>query len=372
DRAGVNSNLSVANAGDDAHPDYVLKAPVEGEPGWAVHGLLDYGNIGNRYVGKDIVDGGMTVTAPFGGQLNLTAVSNIPGSVPGSLYREFAGSLSQVTPYGIFGVDGRYVMLHREFVGLHLREKIRQAGISWLFPIYVDFKRQMTFRAHATRNSLATRLTELPGIDVKSELYTALSLAFNYAQYLGAERHWQIQSGLGIEHGFGPHHTKLTFAQLDYWLFRPSITLKYAADAPWRVTLAMRGQLTSDTLPETKEWVLGGLNQLSAYHAGILVGDVGGVGTLRLAYANQPLWFATLTPAVFVEYGYSSQRRGIGNSPRLHGQQLADAGGSLKIALGNHLAARVSIADGFYDHNLDPRIRHAHRAIYMFRVTASF
>lgn len=371
-RAGISGRLVIRKDQDAAQPQYVLHSTTSGDPHIGVHGSFDFSNIGNRYVGKYIMNGGVQLTAPFGGKLNLGVVSNVPGTAHGTFYRGYTGNYNQVTPYGIFGVDGRYVTLHRSVSGLHLREKIRTGGVSWLYPLYVSFRRRLWFTAHLTRHSLAVRLAEFPRQDAKSELYTALGLELRYMQRFGAGGDWTLTGGLQAERGFGPAHTALTYAQLDYLLLRPLISLSYAINPSWTLALDMRGQFTSNTLPETKQWVLGGLGQLAAYRAGVLIGDTGSLASLKLSYETRPWWLITLTPAVFVEYGYSRQTHALGSAPRQSTQQLADAGASIIVKLGDHLSGGVVVSHGFFDNNLNPQLRHQHRASYLFRVNASF
>lgn len=375
ERAGMSSDLRIDNDGSSAHPDYVLKAPGDDDAQGTVHGTLDYGNIGNRYVGRDIADATLTATTPYGDRFNFGAISSVQGfgiGDPGGFYREINGAYDRDTPYGIFSIDGRYAPFRQTVSGFQFQEAIQQAGVSWLFPVYADFTRRLVFQFHALRSSLAANLAQLPQFDVKSELYTAVEGGLTYQQTLGSSGHWRFGGGLLVSHGLGPHHAALTASQLDYLLYRPSLSLTYDPGTPWTVALNLRGQYSNDTVPETQQWVLGGLGQLSAYRAGVFIGDTGALGSVTVSYRDIPLWIARLTPSTYAEYGYSRQANALPGQVRQTTQQLGDVGGSLLLKLGDHAAATASIAESVYDHNISADVRHSFRATYFFRLSLTF
>lgn len=372
ERAGITSALRIENDGTDAQPVWTLVAEDSGPPHPTLHGQVDFGNVGNRYVGRDLADASVTATTPWGDKLDIGAITSVQGfgiGDPGALYREGNGAWSRDTPFGFFGLDGRYARFRQTAAGFRLRGSIRQIGVSWLMPVYADFTKRVVFQFHVHDNRFATALADFPQLgDVARESYVSVESGLNYEQSLSDR--WKLAGSLLVDHGFGPRQAAQSPARLDYWAWKPSLQLVWS-NLPWTTALTLTGQYSADTVPQLEQWVLGGLDRLSAWRSGVATGDRGAYVTASVTYRLDPTGWLRLTPSAFVEQGWSASRKSPA-TPDTPTTALTDVGAAVGMALGDHAIATVSAAVPVATHGIDSRLRGSDRAGWFFRLTGKF
>ncbi|CAA0079085.1 Uncharacterised protein [Zhongshania aliphaticivorans] len=137
----------------------------------------------------------------------------------------------------------------------------------------------------------------------------------------------------------------------DFIMLRPKLGYKYALSPSYELSLSLDAQFTDDTqLPQQQQYVLGGMNSLSAYLPGVLIGDNGYFVHAAIT-AKHRVFGLPLELIAFAEYGASSFN---GVSGELGSDQsVADAGLRLSVELGagfeTELVAAVSVMDDVVD-----------------------
>jgi hemolysin activation/secretion protein len=306
----------------------------------AIGGSLAAGNFGNRYAGHYVAQAqayarhdGFTV------QLSHSrALTGMDANTRGAFYAATSGSLSAITPIGTFQIDGsttRY-QLGDAFAPLYPTGKVKVFGASATQLLFADDVRRWTLQegVHHIRDSET----------VFSGAYTLRDQKFNVVDF-GSDYSWRfggffkqpasLNLSAGIKLGSARGDSGFTHAPGSptghFQIATASAGVTQALARGFSVQFNLSGQDTPDTLPSYEQWVLGGLNNLTAYLPGTIVGDRGYLGRLTL---QAPQWSAgalQLRPSVFAEYGASRYRYVPIQTPSW--QSLDDVGASLSLSL---------------------------------------
>ncbi|MBW2940747.1 ShlB/FhaC/HecB family hemolysin secretion/activation protein [Zhongshania aquimaris] len=137
----------------------------------------------------------------------------------------------------------------------------------------------------------------------------------------------------------------------DFLMLRPKLGYKLALAPQYELALNLDGQFTDNTqLPQQQQYVLGGMNSLSAYLPGVLIGD-NGYFLHAAINAKQRVWGMPMEASIFVEYGATSFNNVSGELGS--DQIVADAGVrlSLELAYGfeTELVAAAPLMDDVVD-----------------------
>jgi hemolysin activation/secretion protein len=123
------------------------------------------------------------------------------------------------------------------------------------------------------------------GSTVQHERYATLELEATYhkaQQQRDSVLNWKIgaaiKGGLGGDKGaLGTDNTSAGIAvgkrSAEFLVFKPKAQLNYAFSKASSVNLAFNGQLSDEQLPQQQQWFLGGVDRMSAYLPGVLVGN---------------------------------------------------------------------------------------------------
>lgn len=137
----------------------------------------------------------------------------------------------------------------------------------------------------------------------------------------------------------------------EFFALLPSVTYQQRITPEFTATAKVRGQFADEQLPQQQQFVLGGMDGLSAYLPGALLGDQGYLATLSIetGFDGAGLNF---TPSAFLEYGsawFNNTRSDLGDA-----QSVADVGVKLSVKHGKNFLSEVATALPVYDDVANP------------------
>jgi hemolysin activation/secretion protein len=336
-----------------------------------------FSNYGNRYAGPYLASAGVRQDFSTGDEILASGVVDARflglGGDRAEPYHEGDGGWSHITPFGVFGLEGRYADFQQDVDSVQLKGKYTYGAATWLYPLYSDFQHRLNLQARFERDheavqaplifnpTLLGQLLELLGLaslptsgqaEVLSELYNSAGLDLSYAQRstLGGDHVLELQANLAVRKGLGPAASALTPAKLDYLLWRPSFNLRYAVTHHWTAIGQGNMQFSGDSLPEQQQFIIGGPTSLHAYEAGAGAGDSGIDFRLAAEWkGSDDSWVEqhALRPRAFVEYGSSRLHRTVLGAPQ-GSVEAADAGVEADFHFTSWLQGTVSAAQSFY------------------------
>ncbi len=330
-----------------------------GEPADSGHqtaAVAEFSNYGNRYAGPYLFDVGLRHSFASGDELSVAGVTSTRflglGGSHSEPYHEGDLGWSRISSFGVFGLQGRYADFQQHLPGGVIDGKLDNASLSWLLPLYADFQRRLNFTGSVDHSDQTARV-EADDTRLLAERYFSVGTDLSYVQRIEHnDRRTEIRVELGLRHGLGQESSTETAANQDYFLLRPSFSLRYSINPHWTFAGEGNFQLSGSALPQQEQFVLGGPGTLHAYEAGVGVGDRG--GNLRLSTEwkdSGDSWIARhqLKPRLFAEYGSAVRSHGAadGSTARV---ALADVGADVEMHLTHWLAGTLSVAQSVYDH----------------------
>jgi hemolysin activation/secretion protein len=339
----------------------------------------DFSNYGNRYAGPYLADLSIKQDTGNGDEVGVGGVTSINESDIGGdksrPYREGDLSASHITPFGIFGVEGRYASFGQDVQTIRLDGHLGTGAVTWTEPIYADLDRRLVVQGRFERSdesvtaqtlggtalnatTLQSLLADLglaaaPATDAKvlSELYNTLGLDLNGVSRFNFGSHvLEVSGALGLRKGLSDSSHALSSASLSYFLIRPSLSLRYLITPNWIATGDTRFQLGNSTVPQLEQFVIGGPASLHAYDAGVGVGDHGEDAHLGIEWhANDGSFAArySLHPRLFAEYGSTKLEQTVLDENAGH-VSIADIGLSLEAKPIAAVTATLSVAQSVY------------------------
>jgi len=361
--------------GDEVRLD--LGQPAPGPRQTALVG--SFSNYGNRYAGPYIAQAGVRQDFSSGDELSLSGASSVRflglGGARSEPYHEGDAGWSRVTRFGVFALQGRYADFSQQVQDFHLDGKLDSYSAGWLYPLYSDFHQRFNLQARVLREHEAVTtpaqtqgcnalggllsllgladcpLTTFAGGEVLSEQYNSAELGLSYVGHVQhGERQSELQAGLLLRKGLGPHQATESAARFDYLLLQPSFSLRLPFTARFTALAEGSFQLSNNVLPQQEKFVLGGPASLHAYEAGSGIGDHG--ENLRLGLEWKGLadsWSERrgIRPRAFVEYGSArleATALGAGDGR----VTVADAGLAADVRFTSWLGGSLSAAQSFY------------------------
>lgn len=361
DRAGIAAQSWLEPAEGGAN----LQIVADGRKLPATSLQTDFGNPGNRFVGRHFLDVDLRHSDRSGDQFKLlwnTALTGI-GDSRADDYNEETLSWDRVTRWGVWGVSGHAF----DYAGSGDRDgQLREGRLNWLLPVAASLHSRLLLDARVDylNRELSSTDTHL------REEYPSVQLAVHYS-YSASPDAGPLDVDIGSTFRKGLRSdTAPTGAALDYFLWRPTVSLNLALSDDWNTSLLLAGQLSTDTVPLESQWVLGGIDNIAAYLPGIAVGDTGGYGALDLMYRGWELAGVHVSPRVFVEYGLSRYEQQSDAATR-GTSMLSDVGGELQAGW-RFLEASLALATPITHHRVSSALRDDSEANLLFRVTARF
>lgn len=379
DRAGVDAlPRFVPDARGDGSVMEITTAPADPLP-WL---RLEFGNPGNRFVGRHFIEAEVTLDNRYGDEFHLMwrdAPSSINENARGGRYHEPSLSWDRVTRWGVFGAKALYAdYRYRQTFSpvlfgppdTPLKGELLQGEVSWLVPLLADFDRRWSGQAALDYNDKTTE-REDNGESLQEERYTSLELTSAYLRTLSLfDRTAEAESALTLRKGLNNTGRGVIASDLDYVLLRPTVSFKYSWNEDFSSTLALAGQLSGDTLPEQEQFLLGGLGSMSAYLPGAAVGDQGYVLALSSTWTRQ-WWGHEFLPRIFLEYG-GARLQQVSPGQRATHQRLGDAGAEIGVILSRFFEGSFTYSVPLYDEGIDQATLNATQVNFYFRVAAKF
>ncbi len=373
ERAGENYQPQFrALGGDRVALD--LGTPAAGNEQLAV--AADFNNSGNRYAGPYLVDLSVRQSVASGDEVVLGGSSDV-GIGNGRPYHEGDANWSHITPFGVFGIEGRYAIFGQDVQGIRLEGHFSSGAATFLTPLYADLNDRAVLQLKVERsdesvqahvlNATPTptlslsleKLLEILGLaappltqaQVLSELYNSAEIDLSGVSRIDfGTQELEINAALGVRKGLSDRNSAESAASLSYLLLRPSMSLRYSFLPNWDATADVRAQLGNSVVPQLEQFVIGGPTSLHAYDTGVGIGDHGEDAHLGIEWHGSDDSFAArygLRPRAFVEYG----------AAKLEHSALDETAGSVKLAdVGLSLEAKpiaaitttVSVAQSIY------------------------
>lgn len=346
----------------------------------AVGGSLTTGNFGNRYAGHYLAQAqayvqhdGLTL------QVNHSrALTGMDENTRGAFYAATGANLSAITPLGTFQLDDnatRYE-LGEKFARLSPAGTIKRFGAS---------ANQLLFADDAHRWSLSEGLHHIRdtgtvfhgAYTLRDQKYFVWNLDSDYSMRFGGL--FQQPASLSLSGGIklGGARGKSGFDhQLGnpvghFQVYTAGADLTQALPHGYSVQFSLSGQTSPDILPSYQQWVLGGVNNLTAYLPGTIVGDRGYLGRVTVQAPQWDVGPLRLRPNIFAEHGaarYSFITRG---SPTW--QSLDDVGASLNLSLPvAHTSAILAYAKPLGASHVARALRRGQQAHVFFYLQVAF
>jgi hemolysin activation/secretion protein len=384
--------------GDEVVLDLGEAAP--GSKQWTVLGT--FSNYGNRYAGPYLATAGGRLSFSSGDEFTLTGATSVRvlglGGSHSEPFHEGDGGWYRVTPLGVFGLQGRYGDFSQTLQGFQFNGEFSSGSATWLYPLYSDFQHRLNLQAKIERDhedvdapALSANCTGLvdqllidlglatcpssPGGEVLSELYNFAELNLSYvARAQHGEHQAELQAGVVVRKGLGPHEAGGSSASLDFFLWQPSFSARYSLAPRWSVLADGNFQFSNSALPQLQQFVLGGPASLHAYEAGAGIGDHG--ENLRLSvewkgYDDSWTERYGIRPRGLVEYGSSSLEHSVLGA-RTGRITLADAGAAVDVRFLSWLGGSLSAAQSFYSRGADISPNGLAKKYVFFQIAAKY
>lgn len=324
----------------------------------------EFGNPGNRFVGRHFLKLDLDYGLPSGDQFSATWNAGLAGLNDRDDADDFDEQTlvwNRVTRWGLFGVSGfneDYTLNLVDASGATLLQvdgDLQRVEAAWLYPIQASFRTNWT--ANLTVDYTDKELTpSLGGPLLQSQKYGSVEIGTSYSHtLLVSDLPLTLGGGLAVRQGLGDDKVAnpIVLADLGYLLLRPQLGVELASQ-DWSASFKAVLQITDDVLPEQSQWVLGGNGTLSTFLPGIAVGDSGGLARLAFEYLNLPEWRDfQLVPTVFVEYGYTEFEGQIPLLPRSNMKpEVIDAGLDIDLKWRDDISLRLTYAESLEEDDL--------------------
>ena len=350
-----------------------LKPGTESTDPGSVH--INLSNTGNRFTGREFLDFDVRRGLASGDEFSALArtaatVLQLDDQEPGSDYHETQLGWSRVTPLGLFGASGRYLDYRQQAQGLAYNGELWVVDASYTGVLHSSFTSRITVQAKA--DYIAKRL-ELDSNSqlLQEQIYPSLELGTAWTtslRFLG--RPWLSVATVSARKGLGNNDAARSFADLDYWLLRPSYSLR-SQGATWTTELQLAVQYANDTVPEQQQSIVGGIGNLHAYVPGVALGDRGLLARGIAEHAPFTFYTVSFKPRVFLEFGAAEYAQRSAGRPE-GVQALADIGTEVVIGFRPWLEAAFSAALPLQDSGVATQVRDDARADLLFRLTTKF
>ena len=284
-------------------------------------------NYGSRFAGRNLVGITLGIDPLRGYEAALQAKTSPQqfnsASTQGS-YREEALNLSNVSAAGVVGLNLRRLDFSATLPAPAVNGRYQEAGLEFSDVFFASLTHRGMYRL---RVSYGDRYTEnqLDGMTLFSEKFVIAEVTPSFATDFGKER-LEVFAPLIAGHSVS---ALKSLADTRFQLARPLIRGVWRQSDHLSMTGFAIGQWTSNILPESQQWTLGGEGTLSAFTPAALIGDTGFL--LRVNQAvRQPLsqgleWSSEL----FSEYGLTHRNIVASNSSA--SEHAADVGLSLGL-----------------------------------------
>ncbi|MBU0539438.1 MAG: hemin-binding protein [Gammaproteobacteria bacterium] len=418
ERGGYEYSMSYQETGNNTVALVMTKAAVENYD--STDYILEANNKGSRFLGRYFGLAGIKHRFEDGTELSLayqTAFTDLGESRDGENLDQFSVSVDRPFVSGLYGLDLSYVEYSRDpkiaqtQTGLCILGLLGCGTSTSITTVNLDAEilqaafrgEQILFSGIDSRLSVTEKLEHIDSVveqagtssKLLEETYQIVDVGVKYqkSRYKTDELPAaQLNAGLNFLAGFGDGGTLDNYGeyQAAFMTQNPGISvpdvvpaartaefMALQASARYMVRIAdetllsfsANGQFADEQLPQQQQYVLGGMNTLSAYLPGVLVDDEG-------YYINASLektftWNEyKISPSVFAEYGaswFNNTNSEFGDT-----QSIADAGVRLRIEFTDYLFTEFVAALPIYDDVANSDELNALEADFFWRVHFTF
>ena len=343
-----------APAAAPAGPDYVMTMHDVGDKPEQTQIKFDLGNPGNRYVGRYFADVDARAGTNWGDELHTITRFGLHGLNSGDTngtYFEQDANWNHVTPWGVGGLNGRYIHYNADPNEI---EPARLYGQLYLYegpvgstPVYADINSHLSLAAKIDRTDKRAYLNT-GDTQIQEEIYNSAELTALYARAFDLILPTDFDAGVAVRKGFSSG-APLDGVDVRYFLVRPTARLLWHLGDRYTFSVEGLAQFSNDTVPEQQQWVLGGVGNISAYLPGVAIGDRGYLLRTQAGAGDYDYSGISITPKLFVEYAKSGYANAASANPTLTGPRpgFADVGGEIGIKLTDWLSGAGAGAWGF-------------------------
>lgn len=240
-------------------------------------------NFGNRFAGRYIGQGAVSYQPGAGWELSANYARGFSFDDGDDSELNAGGiGLSKVTPWGIYGINVAATdYANPNYLSAYnLKGRFRIYSATGMQILAVGEKSRWLLNEAFTRTENAVDFgdTNTQALD---ESYNSVSLGLSYGRKLH-ETGSVDDLNLGLNLSKGLSSREGSFADegpvvADPQYFLANASAAYAPHLPDRLHFGFstQGQWADTTLPQNQQWVLGGLDRLSAWAPGVTVGDNG-------------------------------------------------------------------------------------------------
>jgi hemolysin activation/secretion protein len=340
---------------------------------------VDFGNPGNRYVGRYFADVDARAGTYQGDEIHTTTRFGLHGINSGDsngTYFEQDANWNRVTPWGVGGVNGRYISYDAN------ANAVQPTGINgqlylletyWLSPVYADINSHLSVMGKLDRTDKSAKLDVAADTQIQEEIYNSAELTALYARVFNFILPVDLDAGVAARKGFSGGHP-LDGVDQHYFLLRPSARLLFHFGDRYTLSAEGLAQFSHDTVPEQQQWVLGGVGNVTAYLPGVAIGDRGYLLRSQAGAGDYDFGGVSVSPKLFVEYGKSGFASAASANPAFTGQhpKFGDVGGEIGLKLTNWLSGAVDGAWAFTHSEVSGYQLDKSDARVFFRLQASF
>ncbi|WP_373082198.1 hypothetical protein [Zhongshania sp.] len=350
--------------------------------------ILEMNNKGSRFLGRYFGLAGVKHQFGSGTEMNIayrTIFEELGEAGDGDDYQQFDIGFEHPFRFGLYGIEASHIEYQRRpqvttsssSGGLCLPPLLNCAVVTGTETLDLDAEidsvalsgEQVLASNPVQRWTVFERLEHISSEihaaghseELLEERYQTLEVGGKYSvrgsladapSYLKAQL--SLKAGFGDGGSFGrdaSEDVSIGKREAEFLLVQPKLGYKFALAPNYELALNFNGQFADNTqLPQQQQFVLGGMNSMSAYLPGVLIGDDGYFFHLSANGKHQWLGFAWES-SLFAEYAATRFKNTRGELST--NQSLADAGFRLALKPGygfeTELLAAVPVMDDVVD-----------------------
>lgn len=427
-RAGVDYSISY-EFGKDPFSTTLVLSPEPVEDYESTDFYLDAGNQGNRFVGRYFGGTGIAHRFSGGSEVSLNfekAIVGLGETQGGKSYNGGIFNFSHPSRFGLYGIEFIYTNYERDATLLEATssspldpvtsEQCLDPDATFCFPPLEDpistssdtasvlsiegetgigalTGEQILFSHPRHRMTFSQRFewisdevdSEERGI-LLDESYGTAELGLKYLRntsVFGAPAQLLLQGFVKAGTGSGgtfetaEDNEENADAVLpgkrtgDFVLFRPKFGFKLDITNHLRMAIAASAQISDgNQLPQQQQYVLGGMDLISAYLPGVLIGDTGSYGRFSFEGINLEVNGTVITPSIFAEHGQTrfEDAGGVFDDTRV----IQDAGVRLNLKFASDLDMDLVATESLTDKNVPQETLEQARAEFFWRIRKTF
>jgi hemolysin activation/secretion protein len=319
----------------DAEGEVRLQAVLDPDP---VQAAITVNNRGTAFLGRTQVQGDLFLNSMLraGDQTRLTVA--VPTHT--RLFQFYA--LQHVEPIGSDGLTASASLSHLRTKpeGTDLTGHATAAGLQFGYPIQRSYNQDIYVTVGLDGVDNENSFLGFTFADDRTRAIRAAAAFSRRSERRLAYASASFSQGLDF---LGARRTDPGLSELDFRKLNGRAGASFAVGARAAVRLNAAGQWTSDRLPATEQFALGGDEFGRAYEASVVAGDKGAAGSVELAYAPAlPAPLAGSEAYAFADAGKVWFRPRFGNPTRK--ADLASAGAGVRAKVADRLLLQLEAA----------------------------